>query len=77
MTPLTDQQIEKLMTSDKGSLAEKILSSGRIWKVVDRLNQPIAAGEVQINQSVPPGMAGAYVLDGGAEPYRIIWNGDG
>ena len=77
ITSLTDLQKEKLMISNKADLAAKILSSGRIWKVVDRLDQPIDADEVPTSQSVPPGMASAYVLDGGIEPCKILWNGDG
>jgi hypothetical protein len=77
MTPLTDQQIEKLMKSDKGNLAERILSSGRIWKFADRLDQSIETGDNPNSRPVPAGMAGAYVLEGGSEPYKILWNGDG
>jgi hypothetical protein len=70
MTPLTDQQIEKLMKSDKGNLAERILSSGRIWKFADRLDQSIETGDNPNSRPVPAGMAGAYVLEGEVNPTK-------
>ncbi len=73
--PYTSAQFQELAASPAAEKARRLLAAGRLWKFCDRLdeeNQPEAGDDKM--RAVPPGNAGAYVMDNNSEPQMVLWN---
>ncbi len=73
--PYTSAQFQELAASPAAEKARRLLAAGRLWKFCDRLdeeNQPEAGDDKM--RAVPPGNAGAYVMDNDSEPQMVLWN---
>ena len=73
--PYTSTYFQKLAVSPTAEKARGLLATGRLWKFCDRLDEKNLpeSGNDEL-QAVPPGHAGAYVMDRDSEPQLVLWN---
>ncbi|MCK5736843.1 MAG: DEAD/DEAH box helicase [Spirochaetaceae bacterium] len=73
--PYTSTQFQKLASSPIAVKARHLLAGGKLWKFSDRLDEEnlMESGNDKL-LAVPPGHAGAYVMDRDSEPQRVLWN---
>ncbi len=77
MQPITREQSQKLTDSPSAARARRLLSARRLWKYTDRLDEEdLLEKRDKRLHTVPPGHAGAYVLDDKSEPHMVLWNGN-
>jgi len=76
MHNLDKNYISDLSVSPDAEEARNLLGQGRLWKLIDRLDEAGEASDPDRPSSVPPGYAGAYVLGEEPEPFAVLWNGE-
>ena len=75
--PFSSEQIKSLAASGLFERAKHILAERRLWKFEDRLDdEGEEKSAAKRNPPVPVRTAGALVLEGAPEPYRVLWNGN-